>query len=55
MKIYIYILLVFIGLQIKSYSQQIVLNSQYMINSFVLNPAAAGTKTYAPLVIGVRR
>lgn len=37
------------------YSQQIVLNSQYMINSLVLNPAAAGTKTYAPLVIGVRK
>ena len=55
MRIYIYILLAFIGIQMSSYSQQIVLNSQYMINSFVLNPAAAGTKTYAPLVIGVRR
>lgn len=38
-----------------SYGQQIVLNSQYMINEFALNPAAAGTKTYAPLVLSVRR
>lgn len=55
MKKYICILIVVLGLYFQSYSQQIVLNSQYMINSFVLNPAAAGTKTYAPLVIGVRR
>jgi type IX secretion system PorP/SprF family membrane protein len=38
-----------------SFGQQIVLNSQYMINEFALNPAAAGTKTYAPLVLSVRR
>lgn len=37
------------------FGQQIVLNSQYMINEFALNPAAAGTKTYAPLVLSVRR
>ncbi len=37
------------------WGQQIVLNSQYMINEFALNPAAAGTKTYAPLVLSVRR
>lgn len=55
MKNWIYILLVFIFLSNKLFSQQIVLNSQYMINSLVLNPAAAGTKTYAPLVFGVRR
>ncbi len=55
MKKYTVILLVLLGIQIDSYTQQIVMNSQYMINSFVLNPAAAGTKTYAPLVIGARR
>ena len=38
-----------------SFAQQMVLNSQYMINSFVLNPAVAGTKTYAPLVLSARR
>jgi type IX secretion system PorP/SprF family membrane protein len=37
------------------WSQQIVLNSQYMINEFALNPAAAGTRTYAPMVLSVRR
>ena len=40
---------------LSSVSQQMVLNSQYMINSFVLNPAVAGTKTYAPLVLSARR
>lgn len=55
MKKWIYILLVFVFLSNQLFSQQIVLNGQYMINSLVLNPAAAGTKTYAPLVIGVRR
>lgn len=56
MKKFIYILSLFLfGLQFNSYSQQIVMHSQYMINSFVLNPAVAGTKTYAPFVIGLRR
>jgi type IX secretion system PorP/SprF family membrane protein len=36
-------------------AQQMVLSSQYMVNSFAINPAAAGTKTYAPLVLDVRR
>lgn len=38
-----------------SYGQQFIMNSQYMINAFAINPAAAGTKTYAPLVLDVRR
>lgn len=38
-----------------SYGQQFIMNSQYMVNAFAINPAAAGTKTYAPLVIDVRR
>lgn len=37
------------------YGQQFIMNSQYMINAFAINPAAAGTKTYAPLVLDVRR
>lgn len=36
-------------------AQQFIMNSQYMINAFAINPAAAGTKTYAPLVLDVRR
>jgi len=36
-------------------AQQFVMSSQYMVNSFAINPAAAGTKTYAPLVIDIRR
>lgn len=37
------------------FAQQFIMNSQYMVNAFAINPAAAGTKTYAPLVLDVRR
>ena len=36
-------------------SQQITLNSQYLFNDFAINPAVAGTKSYAPLSISFRR
>lgn len=36
-------------------AQQFIMASQYMVNAFAINPAAAGTKTYAPLVLDVRR
>ena len=35
--------------------QQIALNSQYLFNDFAINPAVAGTKSYAPLSISFRR
>ena len=35
--------------------QQIALNSQYLFNDFAINPAIAGTKSYAPLSISFRR
>ncbi len=35
--------------------QQIALNSQYMFNSFAINPAVAGTKNYSPLSFTFRR
>ena len=35
--------------------QQIALNSQYMFNSFAINPAVAGTKNYSPLTFTFRR
>lgn len=38
-----------------AYGQQFIMNSQYMVNAFAINPAAAGTKTFAPLVLDVRR
>lgn len=49
------ILLISLGLSIVTKAQQFIMNSQYMVNSFAINPAAAGTKTYAPLVLDVRR
>lgn len=55
MKNSIKILLAFIALSSWSYGQQFIMNSQYMVNAFAINPAAAGTKTYAPLVLDVRR
>ena len=35
--------------------QQIALNSQYLFNDFSINPAVAGTKSYAPISISFRR
>lgn len=35
--------------------QQIAINSQYLFNDFAINPAIAGTKSYAPLSISFRR
>jgi len=53
MKVFIISIMVLIGVKISA--QQIIMNSQYMVNSFAINPAAAGTKTFAPLVLDVRR
>ena len=51
----IFIISVFL-LGILSYkSQQIALHSQYLYNNFAINPAVAGTKSYAPLSISFRR
>lgn len=36
-------------------AQQLPLFSQYMMNDFYINPAVAGTKDYAPIVIGVHK
>lgn len=36
-------------------AQQIVMHSNYMVNGLPLNPAVAGTKTFAPIVLGFRR
>jgi type IX secretion system PorP/SprF family membrane protein len=36
-------------------SQQIALNSQYLFNDFAINPAVAGSKSYAPLSFSFRR
>ncbi len=51
----IYILIIAITVAISGQAQQFIMASQYMINAFAINPAAAGTKTYAPLVLDVRR
>lgn len=50
---YIYILLIL--LTTTSYSQQLSLQSQFMIDKFVVNPAFAGTQNGIPINLGVRR
>jgi len=51
----IFIISIFL-LGVLSYkSQQIALHSQYLFNDFAINPAIAGTKSYAPLSISFRR
>jgi type IX secretion system PorP/SprF family membrane protein len=49
------ILFVLTVLSIESYSQQLPLYSQYMMNSFLLNPAIAGSVDYLPVMLTVRR
>lgn len=36
-------------------AQQVSLQSQYMLNDFILNPAVAGTKNYIPINLNFRR
>ena len=36
-------------------AQQLPLYSQYMMNSFLLNPAIAGSKNYTPLILTARQ
>ncbi len=40
---------------VESYSQQLPLYSQYMMNGFLLNPAIAGSVDYFPVMLTVRR
>jgi type IX secretion system PorP/SprF family membrane protein len=54
MKKYILLLGCLIGVSSIN-AQQIALNSQYMFNSFAINPAVAGTKNYSPLTFTFRR
>jgi type IX secretion system PorP/SprF family membrane protein len=44
---------VFLVFEVKS--QQATLNSQFMNNKFLLNPAFAGTQPWAPIFVSVRR
>lgn len=37
------------------YAQQLPLYSQYMMNSFLLNPAIAGSVDYFPVILTARR
>ncbi len=51
-KIFLFIVLI-IG--IESYSQQLPLYSQFMMNPFLLNPAVAGSVDNLPVILTVRR
>ena len=55
MKKILYTLLFGVAISWHANAQQIALNSQYMFNNFVINPAVAGTKNYAPLSFSFRR
>jgi type IX secretion system PorP/SprF family membrane protein len=48
------LLFIFTLFVIGSYAQQLPEFSQYLNNEFLLNPAVAGTKTYAPATISYR-
>ena len=37
-----------------AFGQQIPHHSQYMFNDFLINPAVAGNKEYAPVILGFR-
>ena len=38
-----------------SFAQQLTYNSQYMMNQFLINPAAAGTKNFIPISTSFRQ
>ncbi len=44
-----------VGMSTAGWSQQISMYSQYMFNDFAINPAVAGSKTYAPVGLSFRR
>ncbi len=57
-KVFIKRLVIFSAILLSStalFSQQLPLYSQYMMNDFYINPAIAGTKEYAPIVLGVHK
>ena len=49
------IVLITISISFTGYSQQLTYNSQYMLNQFLINPAAAGTKEYMPISTSFRQ
>jgi len=49
------IVLITISINFTGYSQQLTYNSQYMLNQFLINPAAAGTKEYMPISTSFRQ
>ena len=49
------IILITISISFTGYSQQLTYNSQYMLNQFLINPAAAGTKEYMPISTSFRQ
>ena len=56
MKNYIYsILLLLLAFSTIGTSQQLALQSQFMVNKFTINPAFAGTQKGIPIHLGVRR
>ncbi len=55
MKKILFFVSVMIGSVITSFSQQLPLYSQYLLNDFLLNPAIAGTQTYIPVRLTARQ
>ena len=49
------IILLSLSICYTSYSQQLTYNSQYMLNQYLINPAAAGTKAYMPISTSFRQ
>ena len=50
-----YIIIAFIGFAGKLSAQQMSLNSQYLFNEILVNPAAVGTKEYVPVQLNFRK
>ena len=55
MKNKFFLLVVLSGLVFNSFSQQLPLYSQYMMNGFLLNPGIAGSVDYFPVVLTARQ
>jgi len=49
------IILLSLSICYTNYSQQLTYNSHYMLNQYLINPAAAGTKAYMPISTSFRQ
>ena len=51
----LYTFAILLGITLHVQAQQVSLNSQYLFNEYILNPAAVGSKDYTPVQLNFRK